>query len=109
MPSLRTLSIKENPFCAESDDWEGFVVAMLQVNQSWQPFHVGHLSEQVFQNLSYLECHRVDPVRREEAAVRYQGDIFRIRNDEDQVKWPDNPDLQISSSDETLPSKGCYD
>ena len=31
MASLRTLSIKENPFCEESDDWEGFVMAMLQV------------------------------------------------------------------------------
>ena len=32
MQSLRTLSIKENPFCAESEDWEGFVMAMLKVN-----------------------------------------------------------------------------
>ena len=38
------------------------------------------------QDLAYLECHRVDPARREEATVRYQGDIFRIRNDEDQVR-----------------------
>ena len=45
------------------------------------------------QDLAYLECHRVDPARREEAAVRYQGDIFRIRNDEDQVRSKDNPHL----------------
>ena len=45
------------------------------------------------QDLAYLECHRVDPARREEAAVRYQGDIFRIRNDEDQVCSKDNPHL----------------
>ena len=92
MASLRTLSIKENPFCEESDDWEGFVMAMLQVRINKlkvacdNPDYLSACMVWHLQDLAYLECHRVDPARREEAAVRYQGDIFRIRNDEDQVR-----------------------
>jgi hypothetical protein len=52
--------MKENPFCTSCGDWEGFILAMLP-------------------DLAYLECHRADQAKREQAASRYQGDIFRIR------------------------------
>ncbi len=35
-------------------------------------------------DLCYLECHRVDEARREAAAGRHQGDMFRIKMDEEQ-------------------------
>jgi hypothetical protein len=60
--ALRTLSIKGNPVCDETD-FEGFVLAMLP-------------------DLCYLECHFVSSERHEAAVQRHQGDLFRVRNAE---------------------------
>ncbi len=61
LPALRTLSLKENPYCESDEDWRGFVVALLP-------------------SLVFLEYHTIKKEEREEATARHQGDIFRAQN-----------------------------
>ncbi len=67
LPALRTLSIKENPYCEAEKDWRGFAIALLP-------------------NLLYLECHSVTEEDRDLAERKHQGDVFRARNAEEQAR-----------------------
>ena len=64
--SLKTLSIKENPFC-DGEDWETFCMALLP-------------------NLAYLETMFVTHEKREAAMSKHQGDIFRAHNQEEEER-----------------------
>ena len=66
LKSLKTLSIKENPMC-DDKDWEKYCIALLP-------------------NLTNVECHYVQSAEREEAVNKFQGDIFRAQNQEEQEK-----------------------
>ena len=76
IPGLRTLSIKENPFCKDFD-WQGFVIALLP-------------------KLVYLECHFIHSERREISAAAHQGDIFRAQNQEEALKEAQEQEIRYS-------------
>ena len=84
LPALRTLSIKENPYCEAEEDWRGFIMALLP--STLQRFGMGLgqskalASSLYITDLVFLECHAIKAEEREEASVRHQGDIFRAQN-----------------------------
>ena len=61
---LRTLSVAGNPMC-QTDGWEDYIKALLP-------------------NLVCLESHMIND--REQATVRYQGDVFRAEGKEEQER-----------------------
>lgn len=63
LPALKTLSVKDNPFC-EEPHWQDFIIAMLP-------------------NLAYLECHAISKAKREAASLQHQGEVFKVKNQED--------------------------
>ena len=64
---LRTLSVAGNPMC-QSEGWEDYIKALLP-------------------NLVCLESHMIND--REQATVRYQGDVFRAEGKEEQERIKD--------------------
>ncbi|XP_059089736.1 dynein regulatory complex subunit 3-like [Tigriopus californicus] len=63
LPALKTLSVKDNPFC-EEPHWQDFIMAMLP-------------------NLMYLECNAISKAKRDAASLQHQGEVFKVKNQED--------------------------
>eukprot|EP00095_Tigriopus_kingsejongensis_P003056 maker-scaffold101_size371023-snap-gene-0.20 protein:Tk03056 transcript:maker-scaffold101_size371023-snap-gene-0.20-mRNA-1 annotation:"leucine-rich repeat-containing protein 48-like isoform x3" len=77
LPALKTLSVKENPFCLEPD-WKEFVIALLP-------------------NLMYLECHNITQAQRDAALIQHQGEVFKVKNQEELTKSASDKDAEKMS------------